>query len=187
MVCHMKAARCREMCNTCYGREWRSKNMAHYKAYQKAYNEAHPAQDKEAQRVYSRRSYLKHREQVLARAKQRYQSNPAERRAWERSWITKNRGRKQAAWRRWDARKRGATGNGITAAEWEAIKSLYNQQCTYCGSSDRSLTQDHIVPLSSGGSDEPGNIVAACKSCNSSKGKKEMHAWKAGQRFASHS
>jgi len=31
------------------------------------------------------------------------------------------------------------------------------------------LTGDHLVPLHAGGKTEPGNIVAACRKCNSSR------------------
>jgi 5-methylcytosine-specific restriction protein A len=43
--------------------------------------------------------------------------------------------------------------------------------CHYCnrkvGRTD--LTMDHIVPLSRGGKSSKGNIVAACKECNTKK------------------
>jgi len=41
-------------------------------------------------------------------------------------------------------------------------------RCFYCGS-DKCLATDHVVPTSRGGSDEPGNKVVACFTCNSSK------------------
>lgn len=46
--------------------------------------------------------------------------------------------------------------------------------CHYCGSKDNLVT-DHVIPKSSGGSNEPGNLVAACFSCNASKGAKPYH------------
>lgn len=44
--------------------------------------------------------------------------------------------------------------------------------CRYCGASapDVTLTVDHVVPVSLGGSDDPSNLVAACVDCNSGKG-----------------
>lgn len=42
-------------------------------------------------------------------------------------------------------------------------------QCRICGSHD-DLTLDHIVPLSRGGRNEPSNLQALCRSCNSRKG-----------------
>lgn len=46
-----------------------------------------------------------------------------------------------------------------------------NYTCRYCGGEppDIKLTVDHVVPVSLGGSDEPSNLVAACKDCNAGK------------------
>jgi 5-methylcytosine-specific restriction endonuclease McrA len=44
-----------------------------------------------------------------------------------------------------------------------------NYQCVYCGSR-KDLTLDHVVPRSCGGRDTWENLVAACQSCNTSKG-----------------
>jgi 5-methylcytosine-specific restriction endonuclease McrA len=40
--------------------------------------------------------------------------------------------------------------------------------CFYCGS-DLASTVDHLVPVISGGSDDPWNLVSCCVSCNSLK------------------
>lgn len=45
-----------------------------------------------------------------------------------------------------------------------------NHECAYCGKSMRSLTIDHVMPLSRGGRDEWTNVVASCFSCNHRKG-----------------
>jgi len=42
-------------------------------------------------------------------------------------------------------------------------------RCVYCGSS-RSLTVDHVVPVSKGGEWAWENLVAACSACNQRKG-----------------
>jgi len=43
--------------------------------------------------------------------------------------------------------------------------------CHYCGNKFKSseLTMDHIVPLARGGQSNPGNVVPACKNCNTNK------------------
>jgi hypothetical protein len=42
-------------------------------------------------------------------------------------------------------------------------------RCRYC-SSEESLEVDHVVPLAKGGSNDPANLVASCRSCNRKKG-----------------
>jgi 5-methylcytosine-specific restriction protein A len=44
-------------------------------------------------------------------------------------------------------------------------------RCHYCGKAvpARELTMDHVVPLVRGGRSNKGNLVAACKQCNTSK------------------
>jgi hypothetical protein len=46
-----------------------------------------------------------------------------------------------------------------------------NHTCRYCGGTapDVMLTVDHVTPVSLGGSDDPSNLVAACKDCNAGK------------------
>jgi hypothetical protein len=43
--------------------------------------------------------------------------------------------------------------------------------CRYCGAAvpDVPITVDHVVPRALGGSDDPSNLVAACRECNSGK------------------
>lgn len=43
--------------------------------------------------------------------------------------------------------------------------------CRYCGGKapDVVLTVDHVIPVALGGSDDPTNLVAACKDCNAGK------------------
>ena len=58
----------------------------------------------------------------------------------------------------------------------EKIKILSGSQCSYCGASEY-LALDHIFPKSLGGKDVGENLVYACRSCNSSKGKKDLMEW----------
>jgi hypothetical protein len=43
--------------------------------------------------------------------------------------------------------------------------------CRYCGGKapDVALTVDHVTPTALGGSDDPSNLVAACRDCNAGK------------------
>jgi len=49
--------------------------------------------------------------------------------------------------------------------------------CHYCGGqfAPQTLTMDHVVPLVRGGRSTKGNVVPACKTCNT--GKKHRLAW----------
>lgn len=44
--------------------------------------------------------------------------------------------------------------------------------CQYCGDklNSSTATLDHVVPVSRGGGDTWGNLVASCKKCNANKG-----------------
>ncbi|GAB6096938.1 HNH endonuclease [Desulfatiferula olefinivorans] len=51
--------------------------------------------------------------------------------------------------------------------------------CHYCGASvtPSELTMDHVVPLARGGRSTKGNVVPACKDCNTKKKKLLPMEW----------
>ena len=49
-----------------------------------------------------------------------------------------------------------------------------NYTCRYCRSTEHSLTIDHVTPVALGGSDDPSNLVACCRDCNSGKGARRL-------------
>ncbi|GAA5221527.1 HNH endonuclease [Membranihabitans marinus] len=68
------------------------------------------------------------------------------------------------------------TMNMRTIFDDEKIKLQTGQICNYCGSKEK-LALDHIFPQKMGGKDDAENLVFACRSCNSSKGKKCLMEW----------
>ena len=66
--------------------------------------------------------------------------------------------------------------NMRTIFDDEKIKLKTGQICNYCGSAEK-LTLDHIFPQKFGGQDTAENLIFACRSCNSSKGKKDLMEW----------
>lgn len=63
-----------------------------------------------------------------------------------------------------------------TLFEDERWKMENGARCVYCGTTE-NLSVDHLFARIKGGEDNPENLVCSCKSCNSSKGKKDMMLW----------
>jgi 5-methylcytosine-specific restriction endonuclease McrA len=74
--------------------------------------------------------------------------------------------------------RRRARGNGnpdsvpLLDRDWYRLVARHGNRCFYCGErlATDDLARDHVVPLARGGRHGIGNIVPACKECNSSKG-----------------
>ncbi len=64
-----------------------------------------------------------------------------------------------------------SVGGSHTLGEWEDLKAQYNWTCPSCRKSEPEikLTEDHIIPLSKGGSCNIENIQPLCHSCNCKK------------------
>lgn len=71
---------------------------------------------------------------------------------------------------------RDGTMNMRTIFDDEKVKLQSGRICSYCGSTNH-LALDHIFPRKLGGTDAAENLILACRSCNSSKGKKDLLEW----------
>ena len=85
-------------------------------------------------------------------------------------WRMKNRDQVNF-WNRVRFRKKVSSGGTHSLEEWNELKKSFDFTCVCCGlkEPDIFLTEDHIVPLSCGGSDDIDNIQPLCGSCNSRK------------------
>ena len=61
-------------------------------------------------------------------------------------------------------------------ADDERLKMVLPQACCYCGSREY-LSADHLIPTKRGGANTGDNLVWACRSCNSSKGARDVLEW----------
>lgn len=61
-------------------------------------------------------------------------------------------------------------------ADDDKLKMILPQACCYCGTTEH-LSVDHLIPTRRGGANEGDNLVWACRSCNSSKGAKDVLEW----------
>lgn len=94
-------------------------------------------------------------------------------------WIGKRTGKDSPRWKGGKSvrpnnirsqRLKNAEG-AHTVGEWELLKKQYGATCPCCKKSEPEikLTEDHIIPLSKGGSNYIENIQPLCIRCNTHK------------------
>lgn len=66
-----------------------------------------------------------------------------------------------------------------TLQEWKELKKQYGYMCLCCKEFEPKikLTEDHIIPLTWGGTDDIDNIQPLCFSCNSRKGNRNNNKY----------
>lgn len=164
----------RDLCKGCYRRGWRAKNPEKVRA-----------------------DYIKHKERESERHKKYYKDHREELLAKNQKWHKNNRDKANARGRRWykdnrvkrierTARRRAWKYNAAIEPLADFVAQLIQEgnMCTYCGSTNKPLESDHIVPLSRGGSHTEDNLVAACRSCNSSKHARALEEWLQDQPYS---
>lgn len=57
----------------------------------------------------------------------------------------------------------------FTNSEWKSLCLKTGKKCLKCGDDKSTLTVDHIIPFSKGGTNYIENIQPLCKNCNSQK------------------
>lgn len=122
-------------------------------------------------RAYSRAYYERNKQKIKEYRKQ----HPEIQRAHNIRWHKKNPVLARFHRNRAKARAYGASGNH-TLQEWLDLKKKYLYCCLACGMKEpftdqkvQHLTEDHIVPLSRGGSHDIDNIQPLCFRCNNGK------------------
>lgn len=125
-------------------------------------------------KIQQRDNYERNREKRIADATARVYANMDRHKKYNAISKRRNREAVAANTRRRNARLRN---NGIFAISKKELKSLSQQPCFYCGATER-LTVDHVIAIARGGRDSIGNLVSACKSCNSQKRELTIMEWR---------
>lgn len=100
-------------------------------------------------------------------------------------WSANNREKRLASSKNCTLKRRAKMSAEKRPATPEQIQSVLQKadgRCVYCGLSGVKLTIDHVEPLARGGRHIVSNLVAACQTCNSSKGAGDGPEW-AYERF----
>lgn len=192
----LRSGRC-SRCRSCKSKEnlrWRSAHREERKIYQSRYSREHRERTNERLRIWRKRNihrareiYRSYRSRNIERVRDRdrKREKSIKRAAWYLEYYSRTRSRQLSNARRWRLknrerhnlnslnyrkRKLGATGE-FSALQWKEMKILYAFKCLRCKKREPeiSLTLDHIVPLSKGGSHTKDNIQPLCGPCNSAK------------------
>lgn len=94
--------------------------------------------------------------------------------------IIKTPSRTDLRWPSVIANKNGHSFKKSVRISKESLFYLYHCKCAYCGAelSIKTLTKDHIVPISKGGKHTFDNLAACCTFCNAKKSDSTSSHWK---------
>lgn len=192
---------CKGLCRSCYNRKWK----AEHPDYRLQWNKAHPNYDrdrvrewrsipenKQKQREREITRYAKHRLTILERQKQYRLKDPEGFRQRQKALLRLHpeRGPKYSSkWRRNNLPKaaelqfrRRARLAAVSIEDCSSKVALIRKTrfCHWCcvRLTPETVTVDHVIPITRGGTHCSDNLVASCRTCNSSKGDKLISEWK---------
>ena len=136
------------------------------KEYKKEYNKKWQKNNKERRKQYDKKYRNTHKEKI----KEWYQKNKEKELKRVKKWRKDNKQHYYFTKKQRELKKKEIVGSH-TQGEWEMLKAQYNWICPSCGKSEPEikLTEDHIIPISKGGSNNIENIQPLCKNCNCKK------------------
>ena len=134
---------------------WVAAHKDKVKMYKAKYRAAHPDKVKAYQAKYR----VSHRDNLKASNTKYYAEHPE---------VMSEQARRRRAL------KVSAPVSDLTVVQWKGRITEYQGLCSYCLQPMIRFTQDHMIPLTRGGSHTLSNVVPCCQSCNSRKGTKTL-------------
>ena len=140
---------------------------------------------------YQKKYYEEHPDKITGYMKKRREENPEKEAVRQKTWRDENpekRAEGQKTWRGDNpeklrqysqhrrAKKESLTSD-FTVEQWEDCLLYFDYKDAYTGLPMDIPSQDHVIPLSKGGSYTATNIVPCDKSTNSSKGNRDAIGW----------
>jgi 5-methylcytosine-specific restriction endonuclease McrA len=119
-------------------------------------------------------NYQRNRKKRIADATARVYANMERHKRYNSVSKKRNHLSIAATTRRRNAKRKA---NGVFLITKKELQRLSRGPCFYCGSSNQ-ITIDHVVAIAKGGVDGIGNLVSACKSCNSQKRDLTIMEWR---------
>ena len=191
------------VCTRAQNKAWQDANPERYRKaiadWWRANQDKKKAKDKKREdRGYFAEYRKKNADKINERSKRHYQANKPRRRQTDAAWLAQNGERHRAyrlSWKRENAdkiraynHKRRASRLAITkhhtAGELGELLVRQGYLCNnpLCKKDLREFKRhiDHKKPISSGGSNDIGNLQWLCASCNLRKGQRDMEAWMNG-------
>lgn len=173
-------------------RRTREKNRAVFYERTKQWHQSHPermrelrdrwnAANPEKKRQSDKASHERNRDSMKESRKKWYVRNKDQATIATRKWQRENREHIAALRRityhsdihkaRLKVDKRRHLKGKHTVAQWLERVTYYGWRCRWCGKqlTAKTLTKDHVIAASKGGTNWPSNLVPACGPCNSGK------------------
>ena len=173
------------LCRMHYRRVWNAANREKVNAQARALRAKNPEKATEAQarwraahpekaRAARQIRYAENADRLRAERRAYYYANRDEERARMQAWVAANREKVCDNASRRRARRQANDERHISAKD---LQRLYASPCFYCGHPG-PVAADHVIPVSRGGRHAIGNLVPACRSCNSSKKDRTIMEWR---------
>lgn len=132
----------------------------------------------QAIKLQQKDNYQRNRQKRIDYSAKRIKQNPERHKAYMAISKRRNHVKVAADTRRRNARRKD---NGVFKITKKELQHLLALPCFYCGSK-QNQTIDHVVAIARGGTDSIGNLITACKSCNSRKRQLTIMEWRIKQK-----